>query len=101
MRTIQRTFDSITATLEKERHIDLRNFGVFEVRKRQPRVGRPRTGKSVNDPAKLVVTFRPGLEWRTLILFHRVFGLLDLQLVRHRSLLDLNKGSASAANSCR
>src|SRR5450755_3183376 len=41
--------------------MELRNFGVFEVRKRQPRKARnPRTGEKVKTPAKLVVAFTPG-----------------------------------------
>src|SRR5450631_3171123 len=60
---IQRVFDGIIDTLEKERRIELRNFGVFEVKKRKPRTGRnPRTGEIVSVPAKFVVTFKPGRE---------------------------------------
>ena len=62
---IQRLFDRIIATLEKEGRIELRNFGVFEVKKRKPRTARnPRTGETVMVPAKLVVTFTPGLEMK-------------------------------------
>jgi nucleoid DNA-binding protein len=62
---IQRLFDGIIATLEKEGRIELRNFGVFEVKKRRPRKARnPRTGESVMVPAKLAVTFTPGLEMK-------------------------------------
>ena len=60
---IQRLFDGIIETLEKEGRIELRNFGVFEVKKRKPRKERnPRTGEKVLVPAKLVVTFKPGRE---------------------------------------
>jgi integration host factor subunit beta len=60
---IQRVFDGITATLLSEGRIELRNFGVFEVKKRKPRRARnPRTGGAVDVPAKLVVTFKPGRE---------------------------------------
>src|ERR1700722_4727032 len=60
---IQKVFDGITETLLQEGRIELRNFGVFEVKKRKPRKGRnPRTGASVNVSGKLVVTFKPGLE---------------------------------------
>ena len=60
---IQRLFDGIIETLEKEGRIELRNFGVFEVKKRKPRKARnPRTGEKVMVPAKKVVTFKPGLE---------------------------------------
>ena len=60
---IQSVFDGITETLVQEGRIELRNFGVFEVKKRKPRKARnPRTGASVNVPGKLVVTFKPGRE---------------------------------------
>ena len=60
---MQRLFDGIINTLEKERRIELRNFGVFEVRRRNPRKARnPRTGEKLMVPAKLVVTFKPGRE---------------------------------------
>jgi integration host factor subunit beta len=60
---VQRVFDGITETLVQEGRIELRNFGVFEVKKRKPRNGRnPRTGECVKVPAKLVVTFKAGLE---------------------------------------
>jgi nucleoid DNA-binding protein len=60
---VQRVFDGIVATLVEEGRIELRNFGVFEVKKRKPRKGRnPRTGEKVKVPAKLVVTFKAGRE---------------------------------------
>ena len=58
---VQRVLDDIRETLLYEGRIELRNFGVFEVRKRKPRRARnPRTGAQVDVPAKLVVTFKPG-----------------------------------------
>jgi integration host factor subunit beta len=60
---IQRLFDRIIGTVAKAGRIELRNFGIFEVKKRKPRKARnPRTGESVQVPAKMVVTFKPGLE---------------------------------------
>jgi nucleoid DNA-binding protein len=60
---MQRVFDGIIDTLEKEGRIELRNFGVFKVKQRKPRKARnPRTGEKVMVPAKKVVTFKPGLE---------------------------------------
>jgi nucleoid DNA-binding protein len=60
---IQRVLDGITETLLHEGRLELRNFGVFEVRERKPRTARnPRTGQAVAVPAKLVVTFKPGRE---------------------------------------
>ena len=58
---IQRVFDGITETLLHEGRLELRNFGVFEVKQRRPRRARnPRTGQAVSVPAKRVVTFKPG-----------------------------------------
>jgi nucleoid DNA-binding protein len=50
---VQKTFDAI----------ELRNFGVFEVKRRAARKARnPRTGEKVFVPEKFVVTFKPGKE---------------------------------------
>lgn len=60
---VQKTFDAIVETLVEERRIELRNFGVFEVKKRAARKARnPRTGGQVEVPAKYVVVFKPGKE---------------------------------------
>jgi nucleoid DNA-binding protein len=60
---VQQTFDAIVETLLEERRIELRNFGVFEVKRRKPRKARnPRTGERVDVEAKYVVTFKPGKE---------------------------------------
>lgn len=60
---VQKTFDAIVETLVEERRIELRNFGVFEVKKRAARKARnPRTGDKVFVAEKYVVTFKPGKE---------------------------------------
>ena len=60
---VQKTFDAIIDTLVKDERIELRNFGVFEVKRRAPRKARnPRTGDDVFVPEKFVVTFKPGKE---------------------------------------
>lgn len=60
---VQRTFDAIIEALASERRIELRNFGVFEVKQRAARTARnPRTGVQVDVPEKFVVTFKPGKE---------------------------------------
>ena len=60
-RAVQMTFDSIIDTLVEDGRIELRNFGVFEVKRRQGRKARnPRTGQEVFVPARNVVTFKPG-----------------------------------------
>ncbi len=58
---VQLFLDSITEELEKGNRIELRDFGVFEVKERASRVGRnPRTGDTVQVPARQVVTFKVG-----------------------------------------
>ena len=60
---VQKTFDAIVEALVRERRIELRNFGVFEVKQRAARKARnPRTGNKVFVPEKFVVTFKPGKE---------------------------------------
>ncbi len=60
---VQRTFDAIVDTLIEQGRIELRNFGVFEVKQRKARKARnPRTGEKVEVPPKCVVTFKPGKE---------------------------------------
>jgi nucleoid DNA-binding protein len=60
---VQKVFDAIIETLLQERRIELRNFGVFEVKQRKSRKARnPRTGDQVHVPPKYVVTFKPGKE---------------------------------------
>ncbi|OJW23578.1 MAG: integration host factor subunit beta [Planctomycetales bacterium 71-10] len=65
---VQRTLDAIIETLVTEGRIELRNFGVFEVKRRAPRKARnPRTGDKVYVPSKNVVTFKPGKEMEELV----------------------------------
>src|SRR5262245_54089452 len=60
---VQWTFEAIIETLVSEGRIELRNFGVFEVKQRKPRKARnPKTGDPVSVDAKNVVTFQPGKE---------------------------------------
>ena len=56
-------FDSMTDSLAKGDRIEIRGFGSFEVRVRQPRRGRnPKTGKSVNVGVRRVPFFKVGKE---------------------------------------
>jgi nucleoid DNA-binding protein len=58
---VQMTFDAIIETLVRESRIELRNFGVFEVKLRKARKARnPRTNEDVHVGPKNVVTFQPG-----------------------------------------
>jgi integration host factor subunit beta len=58
---VQKMLDAIIDALANDSRIELRNFGVFEVKKRKARRGRnPRTGDRVDVPEKWVVTFKAG-----------------------------------------
>jgi len=66
---VQKTFEAIIDTLVSETRIELRNFGVFEVKKRAARKARnPRSGERVDVPEKFVVTFKPGKEMEERVL---------------------------------
>jgi nucleoid DNA-binding protein len=58
---VQATLDSITDCLRDGHRLEIRNFGVFEVKTRDARAGRnPRTGEEVSIAEKRVATFKPG-----------------------------------------
>lgn len=55
--------DSIKETVVKEGRIEIRNFGVFQVKRRKPRKGRnPRNKKEYPIHPRNVVTFKLGKE---------------------------------------
>ncbi len=68
---VQKTFEAIIDTLvdDDSHRIELRNFGVFEVKRRAARKARnPRTGERVDVSEKYVVTFKPGKEMEERVL---------------------------------
>ncbi|NBV46868.1 MAG: integration host factor subunit beta, partial [Planctomycetia bacterium] len=55
---VQRTFDALIEALVREGRVELRNFGVFQIKQREARMARnPRTGEQVPVLAKSVVIF--------------------------------------------
>ena len=61
MQIVQKTLDAIIDVLAEEGRIELRNFGVFEVKKRKPRKARnPRTGEKVMVGERMAIKFKPG-----------------------------------------
>ena len=61
----QKIFDTIFETLHSGGRIEIRNFGVFYLKKRKKRVGRnPKTGQVVPIPERKIVAFKPGLEMK-------------------------------------
>jgi len=67
---VQRTLDVLADALRRGETIELRNFGVFEVKIRKARVGRNpnQPEKDVPIPARAVVKFKPGKEMRAAVL---------------------------------
>jgi len=63
---VQKTLDYIADSLAKGDKVELRNFGVFEVKVRKARIGRnpnaPATDVPI--PERSVVKFKPGKEMR-------------------------------------
>ena len=58
---VQKTLDAIINVLAEEGRVELRNFGVFKVKKRKARQSRnPRTGEKVMVGERFTVTFKPG-----------------------------------------
>ena len=59
---VQMVLDELLDVIATEGRLELRYFGVFEVRKRKSRKARnPRTGAEVMVPERNVITFKPGL----------------------------------------
>lgn len=67
---VQKTLDYIAEALSKGDKVELRNFGVFEVKVRKARVGRnPNSPEhDVPIPQRAVVKFKPGKEMRAEVL---------------------------------
>ena len=63
---LQKTLDAISATLAKGQKVELRNFGIFEIRVRKARTGRNpnHPGTDVPIPERAVVRFKAGKEMR-------------------------------------
>ena len=65
---VDTVFQSIIEALHRGEKIELRGFGSFRLRKREPRKGRnPKTGDKVDVPPKKVPYFKPGKELKELI----------------------------------
>lgn len=65
---VETLFDSIISALKSSDKVEVRGFGSFRTRQRQPRVGRnPKTGAAVDVPAKRVSYFKPSKELRDLV----------------------------------
>lgn len=67
---IQKTLDYISESVSRGETVELRNFGVFEVKVRKARIGRnPNAPASdVPIPPRAVVKFKPGKEMREAVI---------------------------------
>src|SRR5271169_6409565 len=67
---VQKTLDHISTAVAAGQTVELRNFGVFEVKVRKARIGRnpnqPETDVPI--PRRAVVKFKPGKEMREAVL---------------------------------
>ena len=62
---VETVFRSIAESLCRGEKVELRGFGSFRLRRREPHRGRnPRTGDRVDVPSKRVAYFKPGKELR-------------------------------------
>jgi integration host factor subunit beta len=65
---VETIFDSVIGALQSGDKIEIRGFGSFRIRQRNPRIGRnPKTGQRVEVPAKRVPYFKPSKELRDLV----------------------------------
>jgi nucleoid DNA-binding protein len=70
LEVVQKTLDHISDAVAQGKTVELRNFGVFEVKVRKARIGRnpnqPETDVPI--PQRAVVKFKPGKEMREAVL---------------------------------
>ena len=65
---VETIFDSVVRALRGGEKIEIRGFGSFRTRQRQPRIGRnPKTGARVEVPAKRIPFFKPSKELKDLV----------------------------------
>src|SRR5438093_13780418 len=67
---VQKTLDYIAEAVAQGKKVELRNFGVFEVKVRKARIGRNPNAPAndVRIPPRAVVKFKPGKEMREAVL---------------------------------
>ncbi len=65
---VESIFDSVVRSLRGGEKVEIRGFGSFRTRQRQPRIGRnPKTGARVDVPAKRIPFFKPSKELKDLV----------------------------------
>ena len=64
---VEAILDAMKESMRKGERIELRGFGVFQVKPRKKGIGRnPRTGMEVRIPPGKTIRFKPGKNLRTL-----------------------------------
>jgi len=67
-RIVTTIFDEISSALSRGDRVELRGFGAFSIKQRNARIGRnPRTGSTVEVPAKRVPYFKTGKQLRNML----------------------------------
>lgn len=65
---VETIFESVIGALKSGDKIEIRGFGSFRTRQRQPRIGRnPKTGARVEVPAKKIPYFKPSKELKDVV----------------------------------
>ena len=61
VQAVEAVFEAMKAAMHRGERIELRGFGVFQVKPRKKGIGRnPRTGKEVRIPPGKTIKFKPG-----------------------------------------
>ena len=65
---VETIFEGIVRSLRSGEKIEIRGFGSFRIRQRNPRIGRnPKTGDKVEVPAKKIPFFKPSKELKDMV----------------------------------
>ena len=66
-KAVDALFDAMRRSIQRGDRIELRGFGVFQVKPRKRGIGRnPRTGKEVKIPPGRTIRFKPGKDLQTI-----------------------------------
>ena len=64
---VEAVLDALKSSMQRGERIELRTFGVFQVKPRKKGIGRnPRTGREVRIPPGRTIRFKPGKNLRNL-----------------------------------
>ena len=64
---VEAVFEAMKSAMKRGERIELRGFGVFQVKPRKKGIGRnPRTGREVRIPPGKTIRFKPGKNLRNL-----------------------------------